>query len=154
MSALGSAAWRESSLDSPRDVESWKKSCVLDQIWKIEWENGIMSNTNSRSVCASTKSHQGLHCMCAESLYNVDYVDDHDVRKRNIGHMRAAEIQIRLCIRAVWSESLLSAFWIAMNAMFSSSGQLKLIRLRGCTGWIECSLDARVRSYVFSRYGL
>ena len=38
------------------------------------------------------------------------------VRKRTFGHVRPAKIQIRLRIRAVWSESSLAAFWIASDA--------------------------------------
>ena len=36
-------------------------------------------------------------------------------RKRNFGHVRPAKIQISLRIRAVWSESSLSAFSIAKD---------------------------------------
>ena len=42
----------------------------------------------------------------------------HNVRKRTFGHLRQAKIQIRLRIRAVWSESLLGAFWTANYANF------------------------------------
>ena len=40
------------------------------------------------------------------------------VKKRNFGHVRPTNIQIRLRIRAVWSESSLGAFWIAKVAKF------------------------------------
>ena len=40
----------------------------------------------------------------------------HKVRKRTFGHVRPAKYQISLRIRAVWSESLLCAFWIAKDA--------------------------------------
>ena len=36
--------------------------------------------------------------------------------KRSLGHVRPAKIRISLRIRAVWSESSLSAFWIANDA--------------------------------------
>ena len=39
-------------------------------------------------------------------------------RKRTLEHVRPAKIQIRLRIRAVWSESSLGAFWIAEDAKF------------------------------------
>ena len=39
-----------------------------------------------------------------------------NVRKRTFVHVRQAEIQISLRIRAVWSESSLGAFWIAKDA--------------------------------------
>ena len=41
------------------------------------------------------------------------------VRKRIFGHVRPARIQIRLRIRAVWSESSLGAFWRAKDAVSS-----------------------------------
>ena len=43
---------------------------------------------------------------------------NHNVRKRTFGHVRPAKFQISLCIRAVWSESSLSAFWIARDVKF------------------------------------
>ena len=39
-----------------------------------------------------------------------------NVSKLTIEHVRPAKIQIRLRIRAVWSESSLGAFWIAKDA--------------------------------------
>ena len=41
-----------------------------------------------------------------------------NVRKRTLGYVRPAKIQISLRIRAVWSESLLGAFRIAKDAKF------------------------------------
>ena len=41
-----------------------------------------------------------------------------NVSKRAFGHVRPAKGQIRLRIRAVWSESSLSAFEIAKDAKF------------------------------------
>ena len=41
-----------------------------------------------------------------------------NVRKHIFGHVRQAKIQISLCIRAVWSESSMVAFWIATNRKF------------------------------------
>ena len=46
------------------------------------------------------------------------------VRKGTFGHMRPAEIQISLRIRAVWSESSLGAIWIAKDKILW--GQQKL----------------------------
>ena len=51
-------------------------------------------------------------------LFNVVIYMRRKVRKRTFGHMRPAKIQIRLRIRAVWSESSLGAFWISKNAKF------------------------------------
>ena len=41
-----------------------------------------------------------------------------NVRKRTFGHVRPEKIPISLRIRAVWSESLLGAFWITKYAKF------------------------------------
>ena len=40
------------------------------------------------------------------------------MRRRTFGHLRQAKFQISLRIRAVWSESSLGAFWIALDAKF------------------------------------
>ena len=40
-----------------------------------------------------------------------------NVWKRNFGHVRPVKIQIRLRIRAVWSESSLDAYWIAKDVI-------------------------------------
>ena len=41
-----------------------------------------------------------------------------NVRKRTFRYERPARIQIRLRIRAVWSESSLGAFWISQDSEF------------------------------------
>ena len=41
-----------------------------------------------------------------------------NVRKRTFAHVRPAKTQISLCIRAVWLEFLLGAFWIYQGAKF------------------------------------
>ena len=51
-------------------------------------------------------------------------------RKRTFGHVRPAKIQIRLRIRAVWSESSLGACRMAKDAV-SSYGQRRL--------WSDCA---------------
>ena len=58
----------------------------------------------------------------------ADHYFTHDIKSRNaknltcasseIGHALLAKIQISLRVRAGWSESSLSAFWIAKNLMF------------------------------------
>ena len=45
-----------------------------------------------------------------------ELICDPKVRKRTFVYERPAKIQIRLRIRAVWSESSLDAFWIAKDA--------------------------------------
>ena len=49
---------------------------------------------------------------------NSDIKISHNGRKRTIGHLRPAKIQISLRVRAVWSESSPGAFWIAQDAYF------------------------------------
>ena len=43
---------------------------------------------------------------------------NHNVRKRTFIHVRQAKNQIRLRIRAVWSESSLGAFWLAKDVKY------------------------------------
>ena len=52
---------------------------------------------------------------------------------RTFGYMRPVKIQIRLreCIRAVWSESSLGAFWFIRMPRLSIRTTKTLIRLRG-----------------------
>ena len=67
----------------------------------------------------------------------------HNVRKRTFEHVRPAKNQIRLRIRAVWSESSLVAFRIAKDAKFlhaDSEDSDQTVRMRsliwvfvGCT---------------------
>ena len=54
-------------------------------------------------------------------------ITEPNVRKRTFGHVRPAKIQISLRIRAVWSESSLSAFWIAKDAKFVHADSLMMI---------------------------
>ena len=41
-----------------------------------------------------------------------------NIWKSILGHVRPAKVGISLCIRTIWSESLLGAFWIAKDAKF------------------------------------
>ena len=68
----------------------------------------------------------------------------HNVRKRTFGHVRPAKIQISLRICKAWSESSVDAFWIAADVMclHADSGD--------SDDWLESSLGAQVRRYVFS----
>ena len=50
-----------------------------------------------------------------------------------------------------WNLSIAS-FWIMMLSFFMRSTKTQ-IRLRGCAGWFESSLDTHVRRYVFSLCG-
>ena len=44
---------------------------------------------------------------------DVDYEMSRNIRKGTFGLVRPAKLQISLCIRVVWSESPVFAFWIA-----------------------------------------
>ena len=74
-----------------------------------------------------------------------------NIRNRTSGHVRPANVQISLRIRAVWSEFSLAAFWIAMDANFFMRTTKTLTGLRGCAGWYESSFGAQVTRYIFSR---
>ena len=66
------------------------------------------------SMILAWKIHGYIHTLlsCNENH------SSHNDRKRSYGHVRPAKIQIRLRIRAVWSESSLGAFWIAKDTRF------------------------------------
>ena len=55
-----------------------------------------------------------------------------NVRKHTLGYVGPVKIQISLCIRAVWTESSLSTFWIAKDRMQSTYMRTTntLLRLR------------------------
>ena len=53
-----------------------------------------------------------------------------NIRKHTIRHVRPMKIQIRLRIRAVWSESSLGTFWIARDANFLKADKDDLLSLR------------------------
>ena len=55
---------------------------------------------------------------CASIQYMLLLAMSLNIRKRTLGHLRPAKIQINLRIRAVWSESSLVAFWIVKDAKF------------------------------------
>ena len=54
-----------------------------------------------------------------------------NVRKRTFEHVRPVKIQIRLRIRAVWSETSLGAFWIANDAKFLHAEVYIVSQIRG-----------------------
>ena len=55
-----------------------------------------------------------------------------NVRKRIYDQVRPVKTKIRLRIRAVWSESSLSAFWIAMDGKFLHTDK---------EDWLYCTDD-------------
>ena len=73
-----------------------------------------------------------------QSVSTFHQVMGRKIRKRYFGQVRPAKIQ----------RSLRS------HCDIFSSGQRRMIRLRGCIGLFEFSLDAHVRRYVFSRCAL
>ena len=67
-------------------------------------------------------------------------------RKRTFGHVRTAKIQISLRIRAVWSESSLSAFWIAKHAkQVDNENYNQTARMRGLTRVLFGRICQKVR---------
>ena len=75
------------------------------------------------------------------------------MRKRTFWYVRPRTTQISLRIRAVFSESSLSA-WRDFPSLIIQIRPVKiLIRLRECAGWSESSLGAYARRYVW-RCGL
>ena len=74
-----------------------------------------------------------------------------NLTKSTFGLVRPAKIQIRLRIRAVWSESSLDAFWIAKDEKFLHASNEDSDQMHGCAGWFESSLSAYVQRNVFVR---
>ena len=72
-----------------------------------------------------------------------------NVSKRTFGQGRPAKIQIRLRIRAVWSESSVGAFWIE----FFHADSEDSIRLWGWSCSFESLLGVHIRKHVLSRCG-
>ena len=62
-----------------------------------------------------------------QSLFSVLYMNC-NVSNRTFSHVRPAKIQISMRIRAVWSESLLCAFWIAKDAKFLYANNEETLR--------------------------
>ena len=75
---------------------------VIWSTWRIEYTRELVSSFH-RSLPSN------FHHLLSEPTTSG---------KRTFGLERPAKIQIRLRIRAVWSESSLDAFWIAKDAKF------------------------------------
>ena len=94
---------------------------------------------NILELSSNTYTHtmQGLRC------FNMPQKTTRNFRTPTVGHVRPAKIQIRLRIRAVWSESSLGAFWKA-NEIFlhheDNEDSEQTVRIR------------RLRRYVFSYF--
>ena len=86
-----------------------------------EMESGGVAAVNVTSyIC--TLSWCGLYFLLLwdqwTHLEQFENKMSRNIRKRNFRYVRPAKIQISLLIRAVWSESSLSAFRIAQDAKF------------------------------------
>ena len=66
--------------------------------------------------------------------------------KTNNVAVRPAKTQISLCTRPVWSESALSAQWVAKDPSFLHAQS----KVSGQTGWSESSLGAHAILLVLS----
>ena len=71
------------------------------------------------------------------------------VRKRTVGHVRLAKIEISLRIR-IFIGCILESQKMQTFFMWTAK---TLIRLCVCAGWFEFLLDARVSWYIFLRCG-
>ena len=60
---------------------------------------------------------QCLRVSTKDNYQNINHMS-HNVRKRSFAHVRQMKIQINMRILAVWSGSILSAFWWAIDAKF------------------------------------
>ena len=83
---------------------------------------------------------------------SVEYLSS-NVRKRTFGYARPAKFH---CDQPAHWYSLIRIFTgciLVQRVQSSSSGQRRLIRLRGCAGWFESSLGAHMKRYVFSHLG-
>ena len=58
-----------------------------------------------------------------------------------------------LRIRAVWSESLIGALWVAKNSICLQSRNKTLIRLHGSADWFESSLYSHTNLYLMLNTG-
>ena len=80
----------------------------------------------------------------------VVYFISRNVRKRTFIHVRPAKIQISLRIRAVWSESSLGSFGIAMDERFLLADNKNSDKTSRKHRMIWVFVDRSCRRYVFS----
>ena len=100
-------------------------------------------------LCCLMVTVDWIYCSVLECLvisfikadfYSLNFPHDriiqsNNVKKRSVRHVRPAKIQIRLRSRAVWSESSLGAFWIAIE----DSDQTACMRRLVCVFvWLTC----------------
>ena len=107
------------------------------QMGQILW--GIISQCEIWHVCKNSAVYSSL--LLETKFTTIPYEPRHD--KTNKVTVCPAKTQIRLGIRPVWSESLLSA-WRKLGSLATHWAQAKtLIRLGECPGWSESSLGAQ-----------
>ena len=100
----------------------------------------MQKKRRTKNNCSRFLGHNTLSFL-KTLIYCMDlYEPRHD--KTNKMSVRPVKTPISLGIRPVWSESSLCAPWVAKGASFFSCGQRRLIRVGGCPGWSESSLDA------------
>ena len=134
--------WSESSLSAWRKIEHSKNSDQIRQILRLIW------------VFIGCKCH---FVVLRLSLFSMLFVIDECDRKLSDlsclmtkpskWPLRPAKIS--LSIHPVWFESSLCAQWVRNQAFFIRTVNT-LIRLGGCPGWSESSLDAQTLFLVLS----
>jgi hypothetical protein len=101
----------------------------------------ILANNTSR-LTVTLYITQYLYTFTLNKIYEAR----HD--KTNIVRLRSAWIQTSLCIRAVWSGSMLFAINCSTCNRVGKLAAWILIRLRGCAGWSGSMLVANQTHYV------
>ena len=91
-------------------------------------------------------------------LHYLSYNMSRWVRKRIVGYVCPANIQISLCIRTVWSESLLGSVWIANDKKLlhgdnnDSDQNVGMRRLHGVFVGCICQKTSSLKSWFSLLY--
>ena len=147
------------------DATSWRCIDVEPTLYTRHVPTAILSiNLLNLSWIKNVSICEGYRAFKIDGFIkkNTDTVEQwshwsRNIRKHTFGHVHSAKIQISLRIRAVRSESSLSAFWIANNAKFFYSdnegssdcadAQADLSSL--CKHIRRCFLTLRYISFLF-----
>ena len=111
------------------------------------YQQQVIEIRNNISRLLNAKQHELARLQCEVSVMS------RIVTKLTKWHVHPAKTQISLCIRPVWTESLLCAQWVAKNPNFFKRTAKTLIRLGECPGWSESLLGAHAILLVLSRCG-
>jgi hypothetical protein len=130
----------------------WLWNCLQDLCKMLEfnkkksWIRSLLSkNIFWNSYIDQVKHFQwkNLQKILKKHTQNkIEYEPRHD--KTNIVGLRPAWIQTSLCLRAVWSGSMLFAISFSTCNRVGQRTAWNLIKLRGCAGWSGSLLVANV----------